>query len=68
MCEAEITEDNLLSGNKDASKELLKTFWEDKKDISTSSLKIGKLKGTLNILQKEAVTKVLEKKTDTKDT
>ena len=58
ICEAEITEDNLLValksipnnktlGNDGLSKEFYETFWEDIKDVFPNSLKQAKIEGRL---------------------
>ena len=73
ICEAEITEDNLLvilksipnnktSGNDGRSKEFYETFWEDIRDVFINSLKQAKIEGSLSISQRQAVIKLLEKK------
>ena len=78
ICEAEITEDNLLvalksitnnktPGNDGLSKEFYETFCEDIKDVFINSLKETKIEGSLSISQRQAVIKLLEKK-ELKDT
>ena len=73
ICEAEITEDNLLvdlkcipnnknPGNDGLSKEFSETFWEDIKDLFINSLKQAKIEGSLSISQRQAIIKLLEKK------
>ena len=73
ICDSKITEDNLLvvlksmSNNKTPrndglSKEFCETFWEDIKDVFINLLKQAKIEGSLSILQRQAVTKLLEKK------
>ena len=73
ICEAEITEDNLLAalksipnnktpGNDGLSKEFYGTFWEDITDVFINSLKQAKIEGSLSISQRQAVIKLLEKK------
>ena len=73
ICEAEVTEDNLLvalksipnnktPGNDRLSKEFYETFWEDIKDTFINSLKQAKIEGILSISQRQAVRKLLEKK------
>ena len=79
ICEAEITEDNLLValksipnnktlGNDGLSKEFYETFWEDIKDVFPNSLKQAKIEGSMSISQRQAAIKLLEKKTEIKDT
>ena len=59
ICEAEITEDNLLvalksipnnktPGNGGLSKEFYESFWEDLKDVLITSLKLAKIEGSLS--------------------
>ena len=78
ICEAEITKDNLLvvlksisnyktPGNDGLSKEFYETFWEDVKDVFINLLKQAKIEGSLNISKRQAVIKLLEKKTEIKD-
>ena len=79
ICEAEITEDNLLValksipnnktlGNDGLSKEFYETFWEDIKDVFPNSLKQAKIEGSMSMSQRQAAIKLLEKKTEIKDT
>ena len=64
ICEAEITEDNLLvalksvpnnktPGNDGLPKEFYETFWEDIKDVFINSLKQAKIEGSLSISQRQ---------------
>ena len=73
ICEAKVTDDNLLvalksvpdnktPGNDGLSKEFYETFWEDIEDVFTIFLKQAKIEGSLSILQRQAVIKLLEKK------
>ena len=73
ICDAEITEDNLLvalkciahnktPGNDGLSKDFYQTFRKDIKDVFINSLKQEKIEGTLNISQRQVVIKLLEKK------
>ena len=68
ICEAEITEDNLLPAlksipnnktpeNDGLSKEFNETFWEDIKDVFINSLKQAKTENSLSISQRQAVRK-----------
>ena len=78
ICNAEITEDNLLVAlkkipnnktprNDGLSKKFYETFLEDIKDISINFLERAKIEGSLRISQRQAVIKVLEKKTEIED-
>ena len=73
ICDAEITEDNLLvalkciahnktPGNDGLSKDFYQTFRKDIKDVFINSLKQEKIEGSLNISQRQVVIKLLEKK------
>ena len=79
MQKAEITEDNLLvalksmpnnktRANNGQSKVFYETFWEDIKDVFINSLKQAKIEGSLSVSQRQAVIKLLEKKTYKKKT
>ena len=55
---------NKTPGNNDLSREFYETLWVDIKDVFINSLKQAKIEGSLSISQKQAVIKLLEKKTD----
>ena len=59
---------NKTPGNDGQSKDFYKTFWKDIKDVFITSLKQAKIEGSLSISERQAVIKLLEKKTEIKDT
>ena len=53
---------NKSSCNDGLSKEFYEAFWEDIKDVFINSLKKAKIKSSLSILQRQAIIKLLQKK------
>ena len=59
---------NKTRANNGQSKVFYETFWEDIKDVFINSLKQAKIEGSLSVSQRQAVIKLLEKKTYKKKT
>ena len=56
------------AGNDGLTKEFYVTFWNDIKATFVSSLKQGKERKELSISQRQAIIKLIEKRTGIKDT
>ena len=79
LCDIELTEKDLYDfmksmkngkspGNDGLTKEFYVTFWDDIKATFVSSLKQAKERKELSISQRQTIIKVIEKRTETKDT
>ena len=78
LCEEDLTEKDLYDslksmqndkspGNDGLTKEFYETFWNELKEIFVDSVLEAKGKGRLSISQRQAIIKLIEKKTEIRD-
>ena len=60
-------QNNKSSGNDGLTKEFYETFWNELKEIFVDFVLEAKEKGHLSISQRQAIIKLIEKKTEIKD-